>query len=136
MTRRFFDTNIFVYADDLDAGDKADVAQALIAEAFASRSAVISTQVLQEFFAVTTRKLGIDATVARRKVELLARLDVVTVNLELILGAIDLHRLHSISFWDALVVKAAAASGCARLLTEDLQAGQLIDGVRIENPFG
>jgi predicted nucleic acid-binding protein len=73
--------------------------------------------------------------IARRKIELIARLDVVPVQLDLVLGAIDLHRLHSISFWDALIVRCASAAGCTRLLTEDLQHGQLIDGVRVENPF-
>lgn len=54
---------------------------------------------------------------------------------ELILGAIDLCRLHELSFWDALVVRSASAAGCGRLLSEDMQDGQTIDGVRIENPF-
>jgi predicted nucleic acid-binding protein len=94
-----------------------------------------STQVLQEFYVVATKKLGVDAADARRKVELLARLDVVRIDETLILEAIDLHRLHAPSFRDALVVKAASRSGCARILTEDLQHGRTIDGVRIENPF-
>jgi predicted nucleic acid-binding protein len=79
--------------------------------------------------------LGVAPEIARRKVELLARLDVVTIEPSLIVDAIDLHRLHSLSFWDALIVQAAAASGCRRLLTEDLQSGRSIAGVQIENPF-
>lgn len=78
---------------------------------------------------------GVPADIARRKVELLARLDVVSIQPSLILDAIDLHRLHSLSFWDALILRAAAASGCRRLLTEDLQSGRTIAGVQIENPF-
>ena len=80
--------------------------------------------------------MGVAPEIARRKVDLLARLDVVTIERSLILDAIDLHRLHSFSSWDALTVQAAAASGCRRLLTEDLRSGIRIAGVHIENPFG
>ena len=133
--RVFLDTNVLVYADDLDAGDKRDRARELLRTALTGGTGVISTQVLQEFFSVTTRKLGVDPAVARRKVELLAAMDVVRVDVDLILGAIDLHRLHALSFWDALVVRSAVAAGCGRLLSEDMQDGQVFDGVRIENPF-
>lgn len=76
-----------------------------------------------------------DPSIARRKVELLAEMDLIRVDLGLILAAIDLHRLNSFSFWDALIVRAASTAGCGLLLTEDLQHGQVVDGVRIENPF-
>ena len=111
------------------------MAQELIVDALRANLGVVSTQVLQEFFVITTRKLGVPAEAARRKVELLGRFDVVTLQLELILGAIDLCRLYGLSFWDALVIRAASAAGCPRLLTEDLQHGRIIDGVRVENPF-
>ena len=133
--RVFIDTNVLLYADDLDAGEKRDTAQSLIRQAYVDGNGVVSTQVLQEFFVASTRKLGVPADIARRKVELLARLDVVTIEPGLILDAIDLHRLHALSFWDALIVRAASASGCQRLLTEDMQSGQTIAGVKIENPF-
>lgn len=133
--RVFLDTNLFVYADDLDAGAKRERAQQLLKELIADGRAVLSTQVLQEFFVIATRKLGVPAEIARRKVELMARLDLVQVRPELILAAIDLHRLRSLSFWDALIVRSAVAAGCARVLTEDLQHGEVIEGVRIENPF-
>jgi predicted nucleic acid-binding protein len=133
--RRFLDTNVLVYADDLDAGTKREKARGLLDEALASGEGVVSTQVLQEFFVISTGKLGVEPALARRKVELLAEMDLVRVDLDLILAAIDLSRLHSFSFWDALILRAASAAGCGRLLTEDLQHGQVIDGVRIENPF-
>ena len=133
--RVFIDTNVIVYADDLDAGAKREQAQEILRRVFIDGNGVISTQVLQEFFVASTRKLGVAPETARRKVELLARLDVVTIEPSLIVDAIDLHRLHSLSFWDALIVQAAAASGCRRLLTEDLQSGRSIAGVQIENPF-
>ena len=133
--RRFLDTNVLVYADDLDAGDKRERAREVLQEAMASGEGVLSTQVLQEFFVITTRKLGVDPALARRKVELLAEMDLVRVDLALLLAAIDLSRLHSFSFWDALIVRTASAAGCGVLLTEDLQHGQVVNGVRIENPF-
>jgi predicted nucleic acid-binding protein len=133
--RVFFDTNVIVYADDRSAGAKRERALALIGELAGESRAVISTQVLQEYFVFATRKLGVPAEVARRKVDALSHLDVVLVRPELVLAAIDLHRLHSISFWDALIIRSAAAAGCSRVLSEDLQHGQVFDGVRVENPF-
>lgn len=136
MTDRvFIDTNVLLYADDLDAGDKRERAQGILRELIGASRAVLSTQVLQEFFVNATRKLGVPAEIARKKVDLLLRLEVVLIRPELILSAIDLHRLHSLSFRDALIIRSAAAAGCPRVLSEDLQHGQVIDGVRIENPF-
>lgn len=83
-----------------------------------------------------TRTLGLPPERARVRVERLNRLDAVLLRPELILGAVDLCRLHGLSFWDALVVRSASASGCGRLLSEDMQHGQTIDGVRIDDPFG
>jgi predicted nucleic acid-binding protein len=133
--RVFIDTNVIVYADDLDAGARRERAREVLQQVLIDGNGVVSTQVLQEFFVAATRKLGVAAEIARRKVELLARLDVVTIEPSLILDAIDLHRLHPISSWDALIVQSAVASGCRRLLTEDLQSGRNIGGVQIENPF-
>lgn len=133
--RVFVDTNVFIYADDNDAGPKRDRARAVLGEIVPAGRAVVSTQVLQEFFVVATRKLAMSPERARQRVDILAQLDVVLVRPDLVLGAIDLHRLHSVSFWDALVLRCASSAGCARLLSEDLGAGQVIDGVRIENPF-
>jgi predicted nucleic acid-binding protein len=133
--RVFIDTNVIVYADDLDAGAKRERAREVLQQVLIDGNGVVSTQVLQEFFVAATRKLGVAPEIARRKVELLARLDVVTIEPSLTLDAIDLHRLHPISFWDALIVQSAVASGCRRLLTEDLQSGRNIAGVQIENPF-
>lgn len=133
--RIFLDTNVLMYADDLDAGPKRGVARTILERAFRERSGVLSTQVLQEFFAVSTRKLRVDPGLARRKVELLSRLEVVEIDVQTVLSAIDLHRTHGFSIWDALVVRCAVRAGCETLVTEDLQAGRIIDGVRIENPF-
>lgn len=133
--RRFLDTNVLLYADDLDAGSKRIKAQTVLRSVISAGEGVVSTQVLQEFFVVSTRKLGVDAATARRKVELLGEMDLVRIDLSMILSAIDLHRLHSLPFWDALILRSASVAGCPVVLSEDLQHGQVIDGVRIENPF-
>ena len=131
----FLDTNVLLYADDLDAGQKQDVAIEIIKEAVSSGKGVISTQVLQEYFVNATNKLGIEPGEVRRKIELLACLDVVRIRVEDVLDAIDLHRLNQLSLWDAMIVRCAAGAGCEKVLTEDLQHGQVLAGVRIENPF-
>jgi len=135
MARTFIDTNILVYADDADSPDKQKVAQEIVRTGLLRGDAVLSTQVLQEYFVVATRKLKIPAESAQKRVELLGNLTVVTVSLANIVDAIKLHRLYSLSFWDALVVQCARAAGCESVLSEDLQHGQTIEGVRIWNPF-
>lgn len=135
MARRFLDTNVLVYTDDAGDRRRAKLALAAVQEAVHAREGVVSTQVLQEYFSVTTRKLGTDPAVARRKVQLFATLDVVQVDVDLILAATDLHRLYAMSFWDALIVEAASRAGCEILMTEDLQAGRAIQGLRIVDPF-
>jgi predicted nucleic acid-binding protein len=133
--RLFLDTNVLVYADDASAGEKQRIAQAALEGSIKRGVATLSTQVLQEYFVIATRKLHLDAAAARRRIELLSTLDVVEIDVPTILNAIDLHRLHAIAFWDALVVQSAAVGGCARLLTEDLQHGRSYAGVTVENPF-
>jgi predicted nucleic acid-binding protein len=133
--RSFLDTNVLIYTDDQDAPEKQRLALELFAECRRRRSGVVSTQVLQEYFVTATRKLGVAADVARRKTEIFGRLHLVTLGMEEILGAIDLHRLHGIAFWDALVVRAALASGCVRLFSEDFQSGRRFDGLEVVNPF-
>jgi predicted nucleic acid-binding protein len=133
--RTFFDTNILIYADDQATPAKRRRALKLVAEHRLSRTGVVSLQVLQEYFVMVTRKLGVDAAIARRKVELIAEFDVASPDVLDILAAIDLHRLHGISFWDALIVRSAKQSGCGVLLSEDMQNAREIDGVQIVNPF-
>lgn len=133
--RCFVDSNVFVYADDRSAGEKRARARELIREVMSARTGVLSLQVLQEYFAVTTKKLGVSAAAARRRIEVLSRLDVVILGVEDILAAIDLHRLHGFAIWDALVIRAALNAGCRVLYSEDLQEGRRIDGLEVVNPF-
>jgi predicted nucleic acid-binding protein len=111
--RSFFDTNILVYTDDHDAPEKQARSLELVERARLDGWGVLSTQVLQEYFVAATRKLGVPAEIARRKVELFGRFEVVINGLDDILAAIDLTRLRDIGFWDALIVHAAKESRCA-----------------------
>ena len=133
--RSFFDTNILVYADDQGDPAKQRRAFELVAEHRRHGTGVVSMQILQEYFVTITRKLNVDPQIARRKVELLAEFDVVSLDVDDMLAAIDLYRLHGFSFWDCLVLRAAKQSGCKILLSEDLQQGREVDGIRISNPF-
>ncbi len=133
--RVFLDTNVLVYADDADAGAKREVARRIIEDMLTSRRGVLSTQVLQEYFVVASRKLGLDAAHVQLTLELHARQEVVVVGVPLIVQAVELHRLHRLSFWDALIIRAAASAGCEMLFTEDLNHGATIAGVRVHNPF-
>jgi len=133
--RSFLDTNVLVYTDDKSAPAKRRRAVELVAEHRRAGTGVVSLQVLQEYFVAATRKLGVDAATARRKVELLSELDVAAPDLSDVLAAIDLHRLHGFAFWDALIFRAAKQAGCGVLLSEDFQDRRELDGVRIVNPF-
>jgi predicted nucleic acid-binding protein len=133
--RSFFDTNVLVYADDKASPAKQRRAIELVAEHRRAGTGAVSLQVLQEYFVTVTRKLEVDARIARRKVELLAEFDVAAPDVADILAAIDLHRLHGFSFWDALILRAAKQAGCTVLLSEDFQQAREIDGIRVVNPF-
>lgn len=133
----FVDTNVLVYAHDRSESTKQPQAQALLQELWVTRAGVLSTQVLQEFYAVATRKFDppMRAAAAREVVAVYAAWPVVQVDVPLILGASALAERDAVSFWDALIVEAARRAGALVLATEDLQSGRTIGGVRIVNPF-
>jgi len=133
--RSFIDTNILVYTDDADSPEKSRLAVDLVENAMRTNLGVISTQVLQEYFVAATRKLGVDGVIAKRRMLLISRMNVVQITPEDVLSAIDLHLLHTLSFWDALIVHAARKADCSLLYSEDLNHNQIIDGIRIQNAF-
>jgi predicted nucleic acid-binding protein len=135
--RTFVDTNVLVYAHDASETEKQPIARALLEELWADRSGVVSTQVLQEFYVVATRKFEppMRRPEARDIVTLYATWSVVQIDVGLILDAAALEERAQLSFWDALIVEAARRAGAVRLVSEDFQAGRRIAGIEIENPF-
>lgn len=133
----FLDTNVLVYRFDDDAPGKQRLAREAYVAAVSSGTALISTQVLQEFYVTLSWKFAkrVEADVVLGATKLLAELPMVQLTPELILAAIAKHRRHALSFWDALIVQAAIAGRATRILSEDLQHGLQIEGVRVVNPF-
>lgn len=137
MSRSFLDTNVLLYLFDGSEPEKKVRAQETFSGEAESGRAVLSTQVLQEFYVNATRKLAepLSPQDAGAQVRDFARLPLVRVDEAMILAAIERHGSMSLSFWDALIVEAALAAGADTLLTEDLQHGQEIGRLRIHNPF-
>lgn len=133
--RSFIDTNLLLYCDDSSQPEKQKKALELVVEHRKHNTGVVSIQVLQEYYANSVRKYGADPLVARKKVEIYARFEVVEPSVADLMAAIDLNRTQMISYWDAMIVHCAQRSGCRVLLSEDMQHGQTINGVRIVNPF-
>jgi len=130
----FVDTNVVVYAFDTADSQKQ---QAAIAVLESDRRLVVSTQVLLEVWWVLTRRLAVPLAEGQAVVVIdeLCRLPVVTTDVEMVRQAIDTSRRFRIAVWDAMIIEAARSAGCDSVLSEDLQAGQDVDGVTIENPF-
>ncbi len=133
--RSFLDTNVLVYADSADEPLRQRQAIDLIKRHRAEGSAVLATHVLQEYANVALRKLGLQMPLLRSRLDFYSRFELVPTTPDLISGALDLHALHGLSFYDALIVQAAIASGCEQVLTEDMQGGAVLGGVRLVNPF-
>ena len=135
--RDFVDANVLVYAFDSSAGRRQQAAKALLERLWESNSGCVSIQVLQEFFVTVTKKVAKPLPVdhAKARVREFAAWRVFSPTPDDLLAAIDLHAEAKIGFWDAMIVVAAAESGCDVLWTEDLSDGQLLRGVRIRNPF-
>jgi predicted nucleic acid-binding protein len=131
----FFDTNILVQV--LDKGDKhkQKKARQLLSDAARSNLGVVSTQVLQEFFVATTKKLGLDPLVVKELVHQFSHLETIVVTPHLISEAIDCSIINRLAFWDALIVVTAESARCSLLWSEDLNDGQIIRGVKIKNPY-
>jgi predicted nucleic acid-binding protein len=133
----FFDTNVLVYLFDSSSPEKRHRARALFRDRAARDEVLVSVQVLQELYVTLTRKLAhpVRADRAERLVRSFAALPVVAVDAELVVAAVALSRRNQLSLWDALIVVAAKAGGASELLSEDLQSGQIIEGLRVVNPF-
>jgi len=134
--KTFVDTNVLIYAHDVDAAAKHETAKLLLQELWSQRSGALSSQVLQEFYVNVTRKIAspLSKKSARAVVSSYLIWCVDTTSEE-ISAAFEIEDEAGIGFWDALIVAAAVKARADRILSEDLNAGQTIAGVRIENPF-
>lgn len=133
----FVDTNILIYAHDLDAGSKHDIAVSLIKEFWEKGTGILSTQVLQEFYVNVTRKIlkPILPAKARGIIESYLVWQVEVNRPDTILLASEIEERYLLSFWDSLIVAAARNAKADKILTEDLKHGQRLEGILIENPF-
>lgn len=135
-SRAFVDTNVWVYA--VDSADRRKQARAIeVIDREKRVGLVVSAQVLGEFYVTVTRKLAtpLSPEAALEDVRSMTRQSVVALDARLVEAGIVGAQAWQLSYWDALLVVAARTAGADRLLSEDLQDGQLIDGVTIENPF-
>jgi predicted nucleic acid-binding protein len=134
--KTFVDTNVLIYAHDVDGKEKHDTARSVLRDLWNERNGVLSAQVLQEFYVNVTRKIPrpLSKESARLVVSSYAVWCIDTTPGE-IFTAFQIEDASKIGFWDALIVAAALKGGATRILSEDLNPGQTIAGIRIENPF-
>ncbi|MGR8999378.1 MAG: PIN domain-containing protein [Gammaproteobacteria bacterium] len=138
MNGEFIDTNVFVYLFDETNDRKRTIADRIVKTALETRTARISHQVVQETLNVVTRKLPSPMTAENAQrflVQVLAPLWQVMPSIALYRRSLDVQARYGFSFYDSLIIAAALESGCTRLYSEDLQHGQQIEGLTIENPF-
>jgi predicted nucleic acid-binding protein len=135
--RVFVDTNILIYAYDRAAGEKRARAKEVVKHLWDQGSGVLSTQVLQEFYVNITRKVAQPLSLTKARAILTTYLSwrVETITPLGVIQAAEIHERYQVSFWDAMIIVAAIQSGSQSILTEDLNHGQLIEGIRIENPL-
>ena len=135
--KAFFDTNVLVYMFDADAPDKQKKARSLFKTHTEAGDILLSTQVLQEFYVTVTRKLArpLSAEQAAGTMAALAELPGVSIDNQLVLAAVRRSQASKLSFWDGLIVESALHGGSDVLYSEDMQHGQKLGNLRIENPF-
>ena len=133
----FVDTNIMIYAHDLDAGPKYKIASDLLQDLWETKKGIISIQVLQEFYVNITRKIEnpLPRSTARGIIESYWAWPVELNDTGTLLAASEIEERHMLSFWDALIIASARNAKANIILTEDLNHGQQIEGILIENPF-
>ena len=137
IERVFVDTNVLIYAHDLDAGSKHDRAAAILSDLWENENGIVSVQVLQEFYVNVTRKISDPLTpaLARGVIRNYLAWQIAPNDPSTVLSASEIAERNHISFWDALIVASASNAGADRILSEDLNHGRIIEGVVIENPF-
>ncbi len=133
--RCFIDTNVLIYADSDDEPHKQKAAAWLIAYAVKTCTGVISTQVLNEYANVALRRLQVGHVRLREQLRFYKQFEVVALTPDVTDAAVDLHQTRALSFYDALIMASAQIAGCKLLYSEDMNAGEMVGGVRVVNPF-
>lgn len=135
MSKIFIDTNILIYSADIANPEKQKLSRKILKNIQDKHVGVISTQVIQEFYVVATKKLNINPLNAKDIIHNFENFEIVIISPQIIKDAIDCSILNQISFWDSLIIMAAESSKCEKVYTEDLNNKQIINGIIIENPF-
>lgn len=133
--RSFIDTNVLVYTQASDVPQKQRAALDLLRRLYEEGAGVLSTQVLQEYCNVALKKLKLPASEVRVQLDFFEQFEIVQVTPAIIRSALDLQQTRSIAFYDAVVLASAHVAGCSVIWTEDLNAGEVVNSVRIANPF-
>lgn len=131
----FVDTTILVHAHDRRDPVKYEIAKAALAKLWDTGTGALSTQVLQEYYRVATRELGIPHAEARETVSDYGEWCVTLTDAQLLVSASVLHERYRLDWRDSLVVEGALRCGATTLLSEDMQHGQRFDSLTIRNPF-
>lgn len=131
----FVDTNVFLYALDRSVPAKLVAAREWRDALWKTGLGRTSFQVLQEFYVKVAAKWPAGRYDVRIEIGDLLAWRPAVVNMTVLELGWKLQERYSLSFWDALIVAAAKSLDCGYLLTEDLQTGQNLDGVRVISPF-
>lgn len=133
----FIDTNILVYANDRSEREKQEKAKQILFAGIANEDIAVSTQVLSEFYVTVTKKIKtkLPAGIAKKEILLLKAIEVVEIDFNLIIQAINICNENKLSYWDSLIIAAAHKAKCTVVYSEDLNPGQTFDTVTIVNPF-
>lgn len=133
----FIDTNVLVYAYDISAKKKHEVAVSVIENLWYSGTGILSSQVLSEFFVVVTRKIPnpLSVNIAKSIIKDFLTWDIIPIYEDSVLDAIEILQKYNLSFWDAMIVESALRGGASLLLSEDFSDGMEIEKLKIQNPF-
>lgn len=134
---QFIDTNILVYSHDISAGEKNLKAKSLLTDLWNSRKGCLSIQVLQEFYVTVTKKVAapVNSEFAAQIISDLSCWKIHAPKVNDILNAIDIKQRFCLSFWDSLIIVSAKKLNCEIIWSEDLNSGQVFDGIKVMNPF-
>jgi len=135
VSKIFLDTNILVYSLDKKEDEKHHKARAILKDLVEHHQPVLSTQVIKEFYVVSTKKLKVDPLIVKNIIHNFQHMEIVNNDIALIEQAIDISLLFQLSFWDSLIVAAAEKANCELIYSEDLNHGQSYRGVLVQNPF-